>query len=221
MASTWSWLSRRRHSEIVSKYLEHLDKILETVKHTQKLVQAYSRGDREELEKQYQNVFESERQADEIKRKIIDELSTEFFHPIDREELIRLVLTTDGVAAYSKLASRGLLLVLDRKIDQRIVEKLLQISEKVVESVELLKQAALELLKNPKNSLKLADQVEKLEEEVDDIRVDALKLVLEYCDQTSTSLCIIAKELVDALENASDKCEEAADVIRSIALLSI
>ena len=221
LTSTWSWISRRRQTEIISKYVDHVEKVLETVEHTYRMLVAYSKGNADKAREEYNNVFNAERSADEVKRKIIDELSSELFHPIDREELIRLILTTDDIAAYAKAASRRLLLVVDKRLDEKIVEKLLAMAEKIVYATKILKNAVLELLKNPRNSLKLADKVEKLEEEVDDLRMEALELVLEYCDQTKPSLCIIAKELVDSLENASDRCEDAGDVIRSIALLLI
>jgi len=58
------------------------------------------------MENQWRIVFESERKADDIKRRIIRELSEEFVHPIDREELIRLILATDDIATFAKEASR-------------------------------------------------------------------------------------------------------------------
>ena len=69
--------------------------------------------------------------------------------------------------------------------------------------------------------MKIADKIEALEEEVDEIRVMGLAKVLEWCDKTGPSACIIAKEAVDSIENAEDRCEDVADVIRSIALLSL
>ncbi len=130
-------------------------------------------------------------------------------------------MTTDDIAAYAKAASRRLLLVLDNKLGQEIVEKLLEMASKLYEATKLLKEAANQLLHNPKDALKIADKIERLEEEIDDIRMEALSKVLSFCDKTKPSLCLISKELVDSLENASDRCEDTADVIRSIALLSI
>lgn len=221
MTSTWSWISRRRQTEIISKYVDHVEKVIEVVEHTYKMVERYSKGDVKGARSEYNIVFEAERRADDVKKRIIDELSSEIFHPIDREELIRLILTTDDIAAYAKATCRRLLLVLDERLDDKIIEKLLLMAQKILEATRTLKDATLELLKNPRNSLKLADKVEELEEEVDEIRMKALERVLKFCDTSKPSLCIIAKELVDSLENASDRCEDAGDVIRSIALLSI
>ncbi len=221
MASTWSWLSRRRQTEIIQKYSTHITKVIEVVEHAYNMIRAYSEGKLDDAKKEYEGAFNAEREADEIKRKIIEELSTEVFHPIDREELIRLILTTDDIAAYAKAASRRLLLVLDSRLDKEIVEKLLEMASKLYEATGLLKEAANQLLHNPRDALRTADKIERLEEEIDDIRMEALDKVLSFCDRTKPSLCLISKELVDSLENASDRCEDTADVIRSIALLSI
>ncbi len=221
MASTWSWISRRRQTEIIQKYSTHIVKVIEVVEHTHDMIKAYSEGKIDDARKKYEEAFNAEREADEIKRKIIEELSTEVFHPIDREELIRLILTTDDIAAYAKAATRRLLLVLNDKLNQEIVSKLLEMASKLYEAVKLLKEAANQLLYNPREALKIADKIERLEEEIDDIRMEALGKVLRFCNEAKPSLCLISKELVDSLENASDRCEDTADVIRSIALLSI
>jgi len=39
-----------------------------------------------------------EKEADDIKRKLIAELSSGIFHPIDRETILRLVLSSDDIA---------------------------------------------------------------------------------------------------------------------------
>ncbi len=77
------------------------------------------------------------------------------------------------------------------------------------------------LAKDPRRALEVANSVERIEEEVDEIRMKALEKVLEWCDRAKVSSCIICKEVVDSLENASDKCEDVADVIRGIALTSL
>ncbi|MEM4601170.1 MAG: DUF47 family protein, partial [Sulfolobales archaeon] len=67
----------------------------------------------------------------------------------------------------------------------------------------------------------LANKVESLEEEVDDIRHEVFREVLKFCDSSRSSKCMLTKEIMDSIENAADRCEDVADVLRSIALLSI
>ncbi len=41
------------------------------------------------------------------------------------------------------------------------------------------------------------------------------------CEESKISQCLMLKEVMDSIENSADKCEDVADVLRSIALLSI
>ncbi len=61
--------------------------------------------------------------------------------------------------------------------------------------------------------------MESIEEKVDDLHIDALVEVLDYCNVTKPSNCILVRETITTIENAADRCEDAADVLRSIALL--
>ena len=219
MAATWSWIARTRQREIIEMYNKHIDKIIETVEHSLKMIEHYKIGKIEEAKKEYEIVFEKEKEADDIKRQIIAELSKELFHPIDREELLRMILTTDDIAAYVKAMSRRLLLIISEEIDEDIVEDLIRMDARILDATRLIKEAARKLIEDPRKALELADNIERLEEEVDEIRMEALEKVMRFCDKTKNSLCIISKDLVDSLENASDRCEDTADVIRSIALL--
>ncbi len=221
MATTWAWIGRRRQREIIALCLSHINKVIEETAHLKKLLENCIRKNREKAGEEYRKVFNLEREADEIKRSIIAELSKGIFHPIDREDLIRLVLTADDIAAYVKSASRKLMLPSSAKIPEEILKILYEMASKVYESTLLIKDAIMEIYENPKEALEIADKIESLEEEVDEIRVGGLAKVLEWCDKTEASSCIIAKETIDSIENAEDRCEDVADVIRSIALLSL
>ncbi len=173
------------------------------------------------VENEWTEVFKYEKEADDIKRKILSELSSEFFHPIDREDLIRLVLTSDDVAAYAKAWSRRLTLLNVGNVPQEILNKLFVMASKVHEATLLMKKAAEKLMLDPREVLELANKIEVLEEEVDDIRHEVFKDILNFCEQSKISQCLMVKEVMDSIENSADKCEDVADVLRSIALLSL
>jgi len=67
--------------------------------------------------------------------------------------------------------------------------------------------------------LELANKIESIEERVDDLHVETLERALLYCDKAKPSHCIIVGEIITTIENAADKREDTANVIRSIALL--
>ncbi|MEM1735712.1 MAG: DUF47 family protein [Ignisphaera sp.] len=217
----WSWISMRRRREILDMYIRHVERVIEVVNHAEKLIEALVEGNEEEVLREWQNVFESERKADESKRNILAELSKEIFHPIDREELVRLIIMTDDIADYAKAWSRRAVLYTPNKTPNDIGKKLTLMSKKVLDAVNLIKQAVDTLVKDPRKVLEIANSIESLEEEVDDIRHDLFKSVLSFCNNAQPSQCILIKELMDSIENAADKCEDVGDLFRRIALLSI
>lgn len=217
----WSWISRRRQWDVIRFYTEHVDKIIEVVNHAKKMIELSIVKDLEGIKNEWYEVFKYEKEADEVKRKILSELSREIFHPIDREELVRLVLTSDDVAAYAKGWSRRLSLIEPTNLPENILTKLREMAENVYKSTLLMKNAAEKLLINPKEVLTISNEIEKLEEETDDIRHEVFKDILKYCEESKISQCIMLKEVMDSIENSADKCEDVADTLRSIALLSI
>lgn len=218
--STWSWISRISERRALELYIKHASKVLETVNHAIKALKAYYEGQREMFAEEWRKVFDSEKEADVLKRKIIEELSTQTFHPIDREEVVRLVLSSDDIASRAKAWTRRLTYAQDSELPRYVVEHLVKMAVLVGDAVKLIVEAGEKLLQGDvKSVLKLAEDIERLEERVDDLRSDALSLVFAYCDTAKPSLCILAKEVLDIIEDAADKCEDVADVLRSIALL--
>ena len=218
-APTWSWISRRVEKEVLRRALEHIEKISQVAAETVKVMEALKASQPPQVLEAFQRVDKLEGEADEIKRNIIKEMSEGFIHPIDREELMRLILVADDIAAYLKAASRRATMIDPDKLDAAIKEYAVKMSEEVAKATSLLENAIEGLVSNPRNSLKLADNVERIEEQVDDLRDDALREVMKFCDKATVSACIIGKEIIDSLENSSDRCEDVADVVRSIAVM--
>lgn len=217
----WSWVSMKRRREILDMYIRHVDNVMQVVLHAKNLIEALAEGNTELVQKEWQRVFESEKKADELKRSILDELSREIFHPIDREELVRLIIATDDVADYAKAWSRRAVLYLPNKLPDGVGDKLIAMASRVLEAINLVKVAVDMLVRDPKKVLDIANKIETLEEEVDDIRHDLFSLVLKFCDRMQPSLCILSKEIMDSIESAADECEDVGDLFRRLALLSI
>ncbi|RLF65534.1 MAG: hypothetical protein DRN30_03785 [Thermoplasmata archaeon] len=218
----WGWISRRREVEIIESSRRHANKIIEVAESLTEFLKTYFEKGKDAASKVYEKIYVLEKEADDIKREILSSLSTGMFHPIDREELIRLILTLDDIAANVKFGARNFLLLPEvrppedlRRILLNMAKELHKATIKIVEGIEVL-------YKDPRKALEIADIVEGIEEAVDDMRTDALEVAIKWCDSEKVpSVCIITKELIDSIENATDKCEDLADIIRSIALLSL
>ncbi|MHC1628100.1 MAG: DUF47 domain-containing protein [Candidatus Nezhaarchaeales archaeon] len=216
--AAWIWASKRIERGFMTKCIEHDAKVIKVVEGLFFVIQAIKNGHINDACSNFNNVLEAEREADEIKRSIIYDLSKATLMPLDRDYVMRLTLRLDDVAAYAKAAARRLLIAvhIGVTLDEEYLSKLLEMTSKLREAVELIDQAFKELGDNLEKALNIADKIERLEEEVDELRTNLLEFVLSKCDEKGPRWCTLAKEIVDEIENSIDRCEDVADMIRYI-----
>jgi len=203
----------------MSLYMDHLYKVIEIVEHAKNVIEAYNRKDLALMENEWQKVFKLEKEADDIKRKILQYLSQGMFHPMDREDIIRLIFTTDDIASYAKAWSRRLLFIsVDEKMIENIIKDFITIASMVYEATKLIGDAVRKLTESTEEVLAIADRIERIEEYIDDARVETLKKILNVCSDIKISTCLMLKEVIEFIENAADRCEDVADILRSIVL---
>jgi len=223
--ATWIWASKKIEKEIVSKCLDHCLKVSSIVESLASLLKAIEEGQLESASSIFAEVMVTERKADEMKRSLIYDLSRATLLPLDRDYVMRLILRLDDVADYSKAAARRLLIAtkIGIRFDKEYLTKLSNMALKLREAMVLVDRALREMIENPQKALSTADAIERIEEEVDDIRTSLLEYVFSKCDEKGPKWCALAKEVVDEVENSVDRCEEVADMIRyiSISLTSV
>ncbi len=77
---------------------EHMKKIHECVHLVKPLVEAFIRGNYEEVSKLASEIYQKEHEADEIKNSIRDSLPTSLFLPVDRRDLLDVLASQDAIA---------------------------------------------------------------------------------------------------------------------------
>ncbi len=111
MVATWSWLARRREREVIKHCLDHLSLIEKECAELIEELKCVINGEYKCAEEHYKSVFDLERKADELKLKLLRTLSSEFIHPISREELVRFILSSDDIGTNIKMAGMRLNLI--------------------------------------------------------------------------------------------------------------
>lgn len=218
--ATWIWASKKIEKGIMSKCMEHGAKVSGVVEGLLSALKAVDEGRVNEVALIFSKVFEEERKADEVKRGLIYDLSRATLLPLDRDFIMRLTLRLDDVADYSKAAARRLLIAMriGISLDKEIVSGLLNMASRLHEAMAMINRAFKELAKSPQKALSTADAIERIEEEVDDLRTSLLEYVLSKCDEEGPKWCTIVKEIIDEIENSVDRCENVADMIRYISV---
>jgi len=211
------WMGKQREKDILRLTEKHLRKIISLAIAMKDFIRAFSEGSTEDMEKTFKEIFRIEREADDEKENIIVELSKGPFHPMDREDIIRLVLTMDDVAANIKAASTKLLYVDPVKIPENVRKDIAELVNMVYDIVMSFGDALQGLIVGSKDVLKLAENVERKEEAIDEFRVVLIARVLEWGEESKRiSALLMMKEAVENLESASDCTEDAANIIRGI-----
>jgi len=214
----------KRESDIIKRSEKHLSKIVGVAAKMKDFIQAFSLNDLKGMEDAYKEIFRLEREADDEKENIIIELSRGPFHPIDREDIMRLVLTMDDIATNIKSSAMKLQYVAPVDVPDEVKDDIVKLTNMVYEIVIRLEEALKGLIEGEKDVLKLADKIERKEEEIDEFHVGLIAKVLNWGGRVlswsgkaeNIGNLLMFKEAVENLEDASDRTEDVADIIRGI-----
>ena len=154
-----------------------------------------------------------EHEGDRATHAIIAKLNTSFITPFDREDIHRLASSLDDVLDFVNAAAVRLVMY---KISQPPAAAA-ELAGLIVLQAEELAQGV-SLLEKNNGVLKHCDEVNRLEDEADDVSRKAIAVLFE--SEKDPIQLIKMKELYEVLEYATDKAEDAANVLEAIVLKS-
>jgi len=167
------------------------------------------KGERDEY---FKKIEELEAIIEEVTHKTHLELHRNFITPFDREDIHALVKAMDDVADYMHGAASRMRLYQVEKITKSI-RKLTEINLEACQHIGL----AVNELKDLRNVKAITDackKINKLESKADNVFDKAVADIFE--NETDAKNIIKYKEVLSALESASDKCKSVANVLESI-----
>ncbi len=153
-----------------------------------------------------------EHKGDNLTHQIHLELGKNFITPFDREDIHALASSLDDVADFIHGASNRMELY--KVIEPS--EAMKEISSLILEATEHVAKALFELkdLKNIRNITDSCVRINSVENKADYIFDKAVAELFEY-EKDAINL-IKNKEVLSAMEDATDKCEDVANVLESI-----
>uniref|UniRef100_A0A7C2BL73 DUF47 family protein n=1 Tax=Thermosphaera aggregans TaxID=54254 RepID=A0A7C2BL73_9CREN len=218
--STWFWTSKQMEKKILEDHLKHVEKVVETARALEASISHVRSRDLDSFRKDYEKISSLEREADVFKRTLMKEVSQVLIHPIDREYLINLTLNIDQIAGYCRAVGKRILILIEasEELDEHMISYVSTVTSKIRHIAELILSALQSLKRSAQETIEYTNEVEKIEEEVDDLKLEAYKVVLKKCNEKSIEWCILSKEIIDTLEEATDRGERVADIIRMLAV---
>ncbi len=154
--------------------------------------------------------------GDDISHEIFHELNATFITPFDREDIHALTSALDDIVDYIHGSAKRIELY---KITN-MTNDFIQLSELIEKSSNELHNAILEL-RNMKNVSKIKEaciRINSIENHADDIFDNSIARLFE--EEKNAVEIIKIKEVLSSLETATDKCEDAANILESIIVKS-
>jgi hypothetical protein len=204
------WLSWVKSNE--KEILTILDNLAIKAKETgEQLVQLLSNIDN--ASEYTDNIKKLERDADELTRSIFAELNKTFITPLDREDIQRIASKTDDIIDYiegisGRIKSYGV---------SSAPPFMLEIAKELVNAIKEV-ELLISRLKDVKVDKSLVDHCRKIsdiEHTIDDLYRTAVGQLFETNDAVNI---IKLKDIYEAIEQASDRCLDVADVVEDIVL---
>ncbi|RME44304.1 MAG: DUF47 family protein [Chloroflexi bacterium] len=157
-------------------------------------------------------VEQSEKEGDELRRVLIDELHKTFVTPFDREDIFKLSLYLDDVLDYAYTTIEEM-----RVLNVRPDDYLVKMAHRLSEAGDELLLAMERLEKNPMVALDHARRTKHRENQVERIYRDAVADLFSGPEDVHHIMEMLRKrEVYRHISNAADQADQAANVIGQV-----
>lgn len=168
-------------------------------------------SDMQNVEARVQQLSDIEHAGDDMTHSILTKLNQTFITPFDREDIHKLATSLDDVLDFIHAAGERLIMY---KITAA-PPATLELAQIIVRQCEELAKSV-ELLEEQDHVLEHCVEINRLENEADTVSRNAIARLFER--ETDPITLIKQKELYETLETATDKAEDAANVLESVVL---
>jgi len=165
-----------------------------------------------DVKEKARQIEEVEHRGDTITHDIIKKLNTTFITPIDREDILALSSSLDDIIDLIHAAATRIMLYKITKSTPQAKE----LGFLILKSVRELNKGISLMGKKMNEVYDHCVEVNSLENEADRVCRDAIADLFEHEKDPITILKW--KEIYETLETATDRCEDAANVLEGVAL---
>jgi len=182
-----------------------------------KLLDLVNEQDYAKQKELFREIKQIETKGDQVTSKIYNELRASFVTPFDREDINTLASRLDTFLDFIHDSARRIILYQPKEIDKQLID----IISYIVEDARILSSIMAELEQMHSKSKFITQKcahIQDIEHAVDDLYEDYLLTIFEH-EKDAIEL-VKLKNIVQALEDATDKAKEIGDTIKNILLKS-
>ncbi len=202
-------------------FVDHMDKVIVTVKIMKNSVNLYC-SDSVDFPKNWQTeIIRVEREADEIKQKIIRHLMDSSSTSEVKRDVLSLLFAFDVIAENSRATVVKLSFLGVCDPDEEVRVDLQEITNYFYSVITILKEAVSNILMGEyMDAIEKSREVEKVEEKVDQLRRNSLspKLLNWAANEPNPGIVGLFMNMVENIEEVVDHAEETANIVRKIAI---
>ena len=178
-----------------------------------KLVNVVNESDYNKRAALVKSMKELENENDKLTHTIFVELGKNFITPFDREDIHSLATALDDIADYTYAAAKKINFY---KIEPTNDQGIKKMADAIKESVLSVNSAVIELrnLKNIQKVVECVIKINGIENQVDDIFDLSIENLFE--NESDIKTLIKKREIYQVMEEVTDKCEDAGNVMESI-----
>jgi predicted phosphate transport protein (TIGR00153 family) len=178
-----------------------------------KLVELVNESDYNKRSTLVKSMKELENENDKLTHTIFVELGKNFITPFDREDIHSLATALDDIADYIYATAKKINFY---KIEPTNDQGIKKMADAIKESVLSVNSAVIELrnLKNIQKVVECVIKINGIENQVDDIFDLSIENLFE--NESDIKTLIKKREIYQVMEEVTDKCEDAGNVMESI-----
>lgn len=202
--------------EVLKMVLEHSDRCRAAAMHLREALELAVEG--KPLDEKIAEIEEAEREADRLRRAILDHLAEGALPPLSREDFVRLAERVDMVADWSREAARVLKALGCPPCLRDVSKALLKLGKHAEEAAEKLYEAIGVLGRDLKKARELVAEVERIEDWGDWAYAECLAELSKHWSDINNPLVMV---LIQDVENVIDAAEDASDVLEEIIIRAL
>ncbi len=207
------WFRKRRGSRAMQQTREHAKKVEDALVELDNAIAAMIAGRRPQALEAIKRLDINETAADSIEDDIFEEISKGDMDPSARGDLMRLIRRVDSAADWAKAGSRNLEILIEirARIKPILWMRFKEVTKLNVDSGRVLRQSLEALGVSDARVLRGRKEIDRFERRVDVLYYDLKKEMLRAVDDPKA--VVVLNDFLTALENASDSCAAAAEML--------
>ena len=198
---------------------DNLRKVLEVTRKIPQMAEHFSKGDKESAQALFIQIKKNEEEVIKARQLVSQELAEIGAILLSREDFLRFTNLTSEIADFCEGIAFYLVEIMEHNwsVPADIRKDLQKLADAVLDTVLKLRETMMVLSYGSSKTLEKAKDVEIAERIVDDhYRMLAIKVLSSKIDLPAL---FILRDVLQLLENAADKAEDAADAARVISFI--